>query len=257
QIGDTLTLKDRIDHHFTTGMSTVEVASRNAERLNGEFRKFHQRRDFKYKSYVLKGNRDKLEVLKSLLDKHRISYGDLGNGTYRGLDFNTGNQGSLNVNGNGMVVSTDQPKGTLVQVLFEPNAKLSDSLTYDITAWSLPYAHGLEAIASGSTISPQTALQAPPRSVLAPDSYGYLVRWNSMKDARFLAELIQNDIRVRKADHPFTIGEKSFDRGSLIITKGDNAHKPDFVRLLQSLADKYKMEVVSSSTGFVDKGKDF
>src|SRR5690606_12145632 len=137
------------------------------------------------------------------------------------------------------------------------NAKLSDSLTYDITAWSLPYAHGLEAIASGSTISPQTALQEPPRSVLAPDSYGYLVPWNSMKDARFLAELFKNDIRTRKADHPFTVGEKSFDRGSLIITKGDNAHKPDFVQLLKSLADKYKMEVASSSTGFVDKGKDF
>ncbi|MFC3563724.1 M14 family metallopeptidase [Pedobacter jamesrossensis] len=27
--GDTLTLKDRIAHHFTTGMSTVEVTSQN------------------------------------------------------------------------------------------------------------------------------------------------------------------------------------------------------------------------------------
>jgi len=256
-IGDTLTLKDRIDHHFTTGMSTVEVASKNVERLNGEFRKFHQRRDFKYKSYVLKGDRDKLEVLKSLLDKHRIAYGDLGSGTYRGHDFNTGTQGSLNINGDGMVVSTDQPKGTLVQVLFEPNAKLSDSLTYDITAWSLPYAHGLEAVASSNKIAPQAALQQPPRSVLVPDSYGYLIPWNSMNDARFLAELFQNDIRSRKADHPFTIGENSFDRGSLIITKGDNAHKADFVKVLQSLVDKYKVEAVSSGTGFVDKGKDF
>ena len=31
--GDTLTLKDRIAHHLTTGLSTVEVASRNAEFL--------------------------------------------------------------------------------------------------------------------------------------------------------------------------------------------------------------------------------
>ena len=29
--GDTLTLKDRVDHHFTTSMSTVEIASLNAK----------------------------------------------------------------------------------------------------------------------------------------------------------------------------------------------------------------------------------
>ena len=37
------------------------------------------------------------------------------------------------------------PKGKMVQVLFEPKTVISDSLTYDITAWSLPYAYGLEA----------------------------------------------------------------------------------------------------------------
>ena len=36
----------------------------------------------------------------------------------------------------------------MVKVLFEQNAKLSSPLTYDITAWSLPYAFGLDAFAS-------------------------------------------------------------------------------------------------------------
>ena len=45
-IGDTLTLKDRIAHHFTTGISTVEIASQNIEKLNTEFKKFFQRKNF-------------------------------------------------------------------------------------------------------------------------------------------------------------------------------------------------------------------
>src|SRR5690606_25608679 len=69
-IGDTLTLKDRIAHHLTTGLSTVEIASRDADRLNREFKKFYQNKNFKYKSYILQGNPDKLEALGKLLKAH-------------------------------------------------------------------------------------------------------------------------------------------------------------------------------------------
>src|SRR6056297_1816409 len=194
-IGDTLTLKDRIAHHFTTGLSTVEVSSQNAEKLNEEFRKFHQNKEFKYQSYVLKGDRDKLDALKSLLDKHNIAYGDLSSGSYRGHSYSTGSNGSLSINKNGMVVSTDQPKGTLVKVLFEPNAKLSDSLTCDITAWSLPYAYGLDAVASTSSVSPQNVQEITTSSNINNGSYAYLTDWNSMDDARFLAALLNEGIR--------------------------------------------------------------
>ena len=55
-----------------------------------------------------------------------------------------------------LVIHTNQPKGKMVNVLFEPSAKLADSLTYDITAWSLPYAHGFKAVASKSKVSSST-----------------------------------------------------------------------------------------------------
>ena len=61
-IGDTLTLKDRIAHHHTTGLSTVEVASKNAQKLNDEFKKFYTNKDFTYKSYVLNGHSHNLSV---------------------------------------------------------------------------------------------------------------------------------------------------------------------------------------------------
>jgi len=256
-IGDTLTLKDRIAHHFTTGLSTVEVSSQNATRLNEEFRKFYKNQNFKYKSYVLKGDADKLNALKSLLAKHKITYGDLSNGTYKGHHYATGSNGSMSLNNNGMVVSTNQPKGTLVQVLFEPNAKLSDSLTYDITAWSLPYAYGLDAIATTSLVTAQASQSDAKSTNIDKGSYAYLTDWNSMEDARFLAALLKEGIRVRKADRPFVIDGNSFDRGTLIITKGDNEHKPNFVNMLQSTANTFQKEITQVSTGFVDSGKDF
>nr|WP_299341913.1 M14 family metallopeptidase [Allomuricauda sp.] len=260
--GDTLTLKDRIAHHFTTGMSTVEVSSKNADKLNDEFKKFYQNKNFEYKSYVLNGDLDKREALADLLSAHEIEFGYAkANGSVKGYEYESSTSGSMAVSENSLVVSTNQTKGTLVKVLFEPKSKLSDSLTYDITAWSLPYAYGLDAIASKSNISfdPSSDLSIyPPKGAnIREDAYAHLADWNSMKDARFLADLLKAGIQVRKTHHPFTVGDTSYKRGSLIITKSDNKNVKNFISKLKEVAAKHTVLLQSTPTGFVDKGKDF
>ncbi|MBT8183801.1 MAG: zinc carboxypeptidase [Eudoraea sp.] len=262
-IGDTLTLKDRIAHHHTTGLSTVEVAANNAEKLNEEFKKFYSNKNFKYKSYVLEGDRDKLFALSKLLDQHGIRYGTPQNTSVRGFNYRTGRVSTKKAAANSMVVSTNQTKGTLVKVLFEPNAQLSDSLTYDITAWSLPYAYGMDAMASetlvpGSTENNSADFSTGPVNIAGNEnSYAFLGDWNSMKDARFLAELLRNDVRVRFANEPFRVDGRSYKRGSLIITRSDNKHNKDFYTALSAAAKKHGKSLDVTTTGFVEKGKDF
>lgn len=257
-ISDTLTLKDRMAHHFTTGLSTIEVSSQNAGKLNAEFRKFYKNKSFKYKSYVLNGNADKIKTLKKLLAKHQIKYGSPSANVVKGFNYKTGTNGSMTTSKNSLVISTNQTKGTLVKVLFEPDAKLSDSLTYDITAWSLPYAHGLDGIATTSLV-PEEADKLTTNNPTNMDAqnYAHITDWDHIKDAEFLAELLKEGIRVRKTDHPFSINGKSFKRGSLIITKGDNKNKPDFIQVLKKISNKFGKEITPSATGFVDSGKDF
>ncbi|WP_339629249.1 M14 metallopeptidase family protein [uncultured Maribacter sp.] len=257
-IGDTLTLKDRIAHHHTTGLSTVEVASKNATKLNEEFKKFYQNKNYKYKSYVLNGNPDKLEALTNLLSKHEIEFKVGGNNTVKGYNYTTGKSGTLKSSDKSIIVSTDQAKSTLVKVLFEPTAKLSDSVTYDITAWSLPYAYGLDAIASESNVAGTiSSTQNITYEIVKADSYAYLADWNSMKDARFLAELIRNKIRVRYAHKPFTLDGISHERGTLIITKSDNKQINNFNTILTNASKNHNKTLTSTNTGFVESGKDF
>lgn len=257
-IGDTLTLKDRIAHHHTTGLSTVEVAAKNAERLNTEFKKFYRNKNYKYKSYVLSGNEDNLMALRKLLGKHKIEYGMANGNTAKGFNYATGKTGSIKTNAKSLVVSTDQTKGTLVKVLFEPNAKLSDSLTYDITAWSLPYAYGLNAIASSVKVPasrPEIAIVNETK--VDKDAYAYITDWNSMDDARFLADLLKHKIRVRYAQKPFKTAEGNYKRGSLIITKADNKNNNNYAAALQTAAQKHNKHLTVTATGFVEGGKDF
>ncbi len=257
-IGDTLTLNDRIAHHHTTGLSTVEVAATNAEKLNSEFKKYYTNKNYTYKSYVLNGNPDKLRALTKLLDQHEIKYGKANPATIKGFNYNSQKNGSLRSNANSLVVSTDQIKGTLVKVLFEPNAKLSDSLTYDITAWSLPYAYGLDAIASQSLVNQTIAdLNDFPQNKVNSNTYAYLTDWNSLDDARFLAALLQANIRVRYTKKPFVIDGENYGRGSLIITASDNKNVKGFLQALKTIADQYHKQLTPTGTGFVDSGKDF
>src|SRR5690554_1141037 len=223
-----LTLVDRIAHHTTSGLSTIEVAAKNALTLNQEFKKFYNNSNLKYKSYVLKGNPDHIKALTDMLDRHEIQYGFSSGGKVKGYHFDSGKNGSMDSK-DALVVSTNQPKVKMVQVRFEPTTELSTPLTYDITAWSLPYAFGLEAVASTSLVAASTKasvenVQNTPNKSAA----GYIAKWNSVADAAFLSELLKNDIKVRFSEKELSFGGNEFGRGSLVITRSNNMTNPDF-----------------------------
>lgn len=258
--GILLTLVDRVAHHTITGLSTIEIASKNAEKLNTEFKSyFDSTSDLKEKSYVMHGNPDKIQELKDLLDIHNIQYGYATTGKVKGYNYGTGKDGTMNVTSEDLVVSTNQPKGKMVKVLFEPQTKLTDSLTYDITAWSLPYAYGLEAVASSKLASTSVIGITPLLNIKDTNATGYISKWNSMEDAQFLADLLQQNIKVRFSEKPFTTitPEKTYDRGSLIIVRGDNQSVENFDDKLIKTANKYKRNITATLSGFSKSGPDF
>lgn len=255
--GFELTLLDRVAHHTTTGLSTIEVASKNASRLNTEFKNYFSKTDFTYKSYVLKGHPDKIRALTELLDRHEITYGYASSGKVNGYSYATAGNGSMNATG-ALVVSTNQPKGNMVKVLFEPDARLSDPLTYDITAWSIPHAYGLEAIASTSLVTASDKTTLVRKSVVAtPSAAGYIADWNSLYDAAFLSELLQENIRVRFSEKELQFTGKTFNRGSLVITKSDNRSNSEFHQKVIEIATKHERNLYVATTSFSDNGTDF
>ncbi|GGX09181.1 M14 metallopeptidase family protein [Aquimarina muelleri] len=255
--GFVLTLKDRVLHHTTTGLSTVEISSKQASKLNTEFKKFFNTSNLKYKSYILNGEADKINTLTKLLDRHEIVYGFTDNEKVSGYNFRENKQGSINAKG-ALVVSTNQPKGKMVKVLFEPDAKLNDPLTYDITAWSIPHAYGLDAIASTTLISANTNKKnSTIGNTTNPAGPGYIAKWNSMNDAAFMADLLKHNIRVRFSEKDFSNGTESFKKGSLIITKSDNQKNSTYDKTVIDIANAHKRKIYTASSSFSNSGVDF
>lgn len=256
--GEVLTLKDRVMHHTTTGLSTVEISSNTAIQLNAEFAKFFDNSDLKYKSYVLKNkNKDQLNRLKKLLDKHQIYYQSAKKGIAKGYLYSSQEEGKMEVTSSDLMIHTDQPKGKMVKVLFEPKAKLMDSLTYDITAWSLPYAYGFEAIASRTKLpSSNASKETNINNSIVKRAYAYVSKWNSLEDATFLGALLQNNMVPRFSEKAFSIEGNSFERGSLIVLRNDNRN-PEFDAKLIAIANQHQRSLTAVATGFSDSGVDF
>jgi Zinc carboxypeptidase len=265
EIGDTLTLYDRIEHHYTTSLSTIEMASKNADRLVENFSNYFKNTAEnpmgEYKTYIIKaenGNQ-KLKKLTDLLDLHKIKYGTAESGALTGFNYMTGRENIFSLQKNDLVISAYQPLSTLTQVLFDPESTLSDSLTYDITAWALPYAQGLEAYALKQKINVNQNFKLPSAQITTKENaYAYLTPWKSFYNARFLSHLLQNGVRVRFSSVPFEIEGKKYDTGTLIATRADNRQLGTyFDMLMKKIATEDVQDMTAVSSGFVTSGADF
>lgn len=254
--GYELTLVDRVAHHVTTGLSTVEISAKNAAKLNTEFKKYFQNDGLRYKSYVLSGEKDKINAVAKLLDKHQIKYG-FTNARVTGYQFSTATNATVNTE-NALVVSTNQPKGKMVKVLFEQEAKLEEPLTYDITAWSIPYAYGLDCIASTTLVNTNASNPSVKEiNQVLLDAAGYIAKWNSLEDTNFLVALLEQNIKVRFSEKDLSFNGEQFKKGSLVITKSDNRSNKSFAETVTKIANQYQRKLYASSTSFSDNKTDF
>jgi hypothetical protein len=262
--GDTLTLVQRVAHHHSTSLSTIETASLNADKLIAEFKKFYDNSRTnppgEYKTYIIKNdNNEKTDMLAKMLGRNGIQYGfGLANKSVTGYDYFSGKTEQYNVGPNDLVINAYQPKSVLLHVLLEPRTFIPDSATYDITAWALPYAYGLRAYGVKESYKPANTSWSitKPQALTNSHAYAYVSAWQSLADAHFLAALLKKGIKVRYAETPFEAGGKKFTAGSLIIARTSNS-TDNFDQVVTQTAAELGHELVPLSTGFVDKGNDF
>jgi hypothetical protein len=265
--GDTLTLAERIEHHHVSGLSTVEATAENHEQVVEEFAAYYRSAQEnppgRYQHYVVRreGQGERVDALAELLDRQRIRYGYAAQGgRAMGRSFQDGETREVRIRRGDLVIDAAQPKARLVNTLFEPETTIPDSLMYDLTAWGLPYAYGADAYALTERAGINTADTPPAQRALTGDErrpYAYVTPWRSRADARFAAALLQNDVRLRFATEPFSIGDRSYDRGTLLLTRTANTNRlDDFDETVRRVAEAYGQPLQTLQTGFTEEGPD-
>ncbi len=258
--GDTLTLEDRMKHTHSTSVAAIEAVSDHAENIKTAFKKYFNepaKNGYgKYKSYAMKGSAASIKSLTELLDKLSIKYSFAsGKSSFNGFSFKTQKNESFSLEKEDLIVNTFQPKGVFTKILFEPHTMLEDSNTYDITAWALPYAYGLEAygltqkVEGASTRTYETNKSSEATATV----YAYALKLASFDDYEFLSFAVQNGIKTRVQPAPFQANGKQFPSGTIIFTRLNDTK---FESKISNLIQGKNVILEPLYSGMVEKGMD-
>ncbi len=263
-----LSLADRMNHHFTASMATIGTAVAHRSDLLLDYQRFRatavdEGKGGPLREFILMPG-DDLEHSARLVDLLRAQEVEIRRATedfevrdvhdYYGKAFESKRfpKGSY-------LISLAQPTKRLIKTLLEPKTTIKELYFYDVAAWSLPFAFGVEAYWTGEDVGapaePVTSAARPQGRLEEGDStFGWLVSWQRMSGVRMAIKLLARDVKVRAATKPFTLDGKKWKRGTLFIPRGGNA--ADVEAILGELAQETGAHVVPARTGMTEKGID-
>jgi hypothetical protein len=226
--GTLLTLRDRAFGHRTTGSATLRTAAEGKTDLLLGFAGFHRDIDEGLAdTYLVPGDDpSRLDALVELLLRHGIEVERLEGDANLSTEPHPGFSARSSFPEGTMRVRARQPRGRLAGALLRPDNPLDGSSSYDITAWALPFAYGVEAHegsgSAGGSWSPVTAVTSPYGAPLATrGGYGYLLP-PSVAHAPSLIRFLEDGGRAFAMADTFRLEGVDYPRGTLFFPQGRN-----------------------------------
>ncbi|MFN6964912.1 MAG: M14 family zinc carboxypeptidase [Pyrinomonadaceae bacterium] len=181
------------------------------------------------------------------------------------------------------VIDLNQPQRILIKSILEPDtpqdkAFVEDNMArfkrnqmrgsgqakedygfYDITAWSLPLAYGLDAYwtedageISAAPVTADTLAAARRGSVAGRAAVSYIIPYETDGAAVMAIRLLQQGYRVAVATRTMNAAGRNWNRGTFVVRmtrNSDSAHDA-----VAKLAGELGVRVFAANTGFADEG---
>jgi len=256
-----------IKNQFLTSLSTWEASQNLREEILNYQRSFYQKAKQEgaradIEGYVFGASNDRARTYKfaELLRRHKVELYELGE------DLNTGGE-SFSAN-SAFVVPTDQKQYKFVKALFERRTTFPDSLFYDVSTWTMPYAFNLPFAELNNLNSNMMGAQVegipslPTGKVVGGKSnYAYIFEWDEYYAPRALNRLLDAGVRAKVATKPFTgvtaNGTKEFDYGTVLLPLGPQSVDDSKIHsLAQKAAKDDGLTVYAVGTGLTPSGID-
>jgi hypothetical protein len=256
-----------IRNQFTAALSTIKATQAMREELLEHMRKFYQEKAeaakaSSIKAYVFGEEADQARTfhLAEMLNRHQIDIYELKK------DVSSG--GKNFKAGKAFVVPTNQQQYQLITAVFERRTEFTDSLFYDVSAWTMPYAFNLP-FAELVNREYKTDLQGNKFDgkmksngavVGGKSNYAYVFEWDEYYAPKAVYKLLSNGVRAKVASQPFTSatsqGAMDFDYGTIMVPVGVQDDKAQTHKLIQEVAKENGINVYAVSTGLTPKGMD-
>ena len=272
--------QDAIWHHFLSSLAVCRMgAAHRADKLRDfyDFRAsaVQEGKTGPVKQYILHRAFDPLQTdrIVRLLLQHGIEVRQAQSDFRTTVqDYMDDRSETKNFQKGDYIIAMDQPLKRLIQVVFERESQFDPSFLkeeerrrkekeptelYDITAWSLPLAEGIEAYWSAEVPPAETSLvtqvsSAPPEIV--PSTYAYLLEYRSNDAITAAWQLLERGVRIYFTTKPFTLNQKRYSAGSFIIRIKNNPE--NLAAILTEVSKATGVEFTAASTGWTEEGPD-
>ncbi len=256
--GKIWTLADRVKRHSEAAWTTLKTAASHKDALLQDFYQLH--RD----SEILgRGLKNRLLVLSSPKDPARVRA--LGKTLLaQGLQFEYTSEGGSGIDAEGkvhnipkgsLILDFAQPRGRLAKALLQQDNRISHLYFYDVSAWSLPLAYGVDEFRIASTKVPRfpglPPLPKTPR-LGAPSAFT-LVSSESGESPLLATKAVSAGLEVRVATKPFRISSTDFRPGTLVIRSSSKEAR----KILETLLKEFpEIKPISSDSSLSQRGPD-
>lgn len=252
-----LTFPFTIRNQFTAALSTLEAAKNLRVRILNYQRDFYKNAraeasNNKSSSYIFGDEKDagKVNELAKVLMKHHIEF-------YKPSE-DIKIKGKNYKKGYSYIIPKNQKNHRLIEAMFDVRTTFEDSLFYDISAWTFPYAFNVDyaearSIDLGEKI---TSLQPANGKVSGKSNYAYLFEWNEYYTPKALNIILNKGIRTKVGKTPFSVEGNTYDYGTIMIpVQNQNLNSDELYTFLQKVAGSSQINITAVSTGLT-KGID-
>ena len=154
------------------------------------------------------------------------------------------------------LVPVRQAKHRMVEAIFEIREEYRDSISYDITGWTMPMSFNLDYAHVGNASAGKAFdYKVIPSGKIARASYAYVFEWGGFYAPRALYRLLSKGVFAKVAGSLFSANGKTFSRGSVVVPLGkayQSLSADEIYVLMAEIADKDMIDVYALDGGFTE-----
>lgn len=257
-----------IRNQFSATLSTLEAATELHDELllfqkefTAEALKLAEADPVKAYIFGDDNDRAKTAMFVDFLNKHKIEVLQVSNDIKKD-SHNFRKESSF-------MVPAKQVQYRLIKTIFEEVTKFADTVFYDVSTWTVPYAWDIPFARLNDKELQQSKSQTEAVSTPAKtgkpkvtgSQYAYLFRWNEYTAPQALNLLLQNRIKAKVATGIFTMNidgmDEEFTYGTIMIpVEGQEKDAGELLSQIQNISDQTGIGFYPVKSGYTPTGID-
>lgn len=292
--GTIVTLRSAIAKHFVASLTTLETISKNKQTRLQDYYAF--RRDGlselareKMKRIVITPDKDcvkaaeMIEILRRSKIEVKVAGASFSSATAHTYMQKIAPAASKTFPAGSYIIDLNQPQKKWIKALLEQDTPQDDDFVrdnmnrfrrnelrgksankesygfYDITAWNLPLAFGVDAFwtedagnVSGNIVTDEYLNSIKNGNVSGTAQIAYIIPYDTDAAAIFALRLLKDGYRVAVASRPLNAGGRNYKEGTFIVRvtrNNDTVHNA-----VRNLSRELGVNVTAVNTGYSDEG---